>query len=247
MKRAIIFSFLMTILTLISNPLWSQSCQEHGHQNSRLKQTWDRIWRHNSRFTIPFEKFAADMKDERKRYQTYQWLRDQDPDFTATFDEFSMDILGGAEGQVQLNRTMWQEWQDHWQRRGFQLPGKKSLYYEADSLAKIEEFQRAISLYTIIIDTNEQCERAYFNRGSCKFQAGDHRGAIADLQTYLNSVKGIEHQPQSLTIYFVQLAHLIVGHCYSSLGNIEEGCRSYGKAGEYGSEEAYQYMNESCN
>jgi hypothetical protein len=80
-------SILIALLFLISNPSLAQ-------ENQRLRQTWDWIWRHSSRFTVPYEKFAVDMTDDRKRYRTYLLLRNHDPDFTVTFDEFSVDILG---------------------------------------------------------------------------------------------------------------------------------------------------------
>lgn len=238
MKRATLPSFLIAILILISNSSFAQ-------ENRSLRQTWDWIWRYNSRFTVPYEKFAVDMTDEKKRYQTYQWLRNHDPDFTVSFEEFSLDLLSPREDRIHLSRP-------DWQQKDPKIRAPITLCDQADSLSKVEEYRRAIYVYTIIIDTNEPCEMVYFNRGHCKASAGDHRGAITDLKTYLDSVKGLEHKgfenkDNPFTIWYVQLAYLTIGNCYLFLGNVEEGCLSYGKAGEYGAEEAYQYMKEFCN
>ena len=76
---------------------------------------------------------------------------------------------------------------------------------------------------------------AYSYRGDAKSNLQDYRGAIQDLN------KAIELNPNNAKAYNLR------GYAKLLLGQKDNGCLDFSKAGELGYAEAYETIKEYCN
>lgn len=81
----------------------------------------------------------------------------------------------------------------------------------------------------------------YKNRALCKYILEDLYGCISDCNTLLKISKDF-----TLLSTYKEDAFIYIGLSKIELGKKEEGCLSLSKAGELGSENAFEYIKEFC-
>jgi tetratricopeptide (TPR) repeat protein len=123
--------------------------------------------------------------------------------------------------------------------------------YEIRAIAKknLQDYRGAIVDYTKAIQlheseynelgifntTNFDIARRYNNRAICKEELKDYRGAIADYN------KAIDNQPDDYSYYINR------GLIKDLTGDKNGACLDWSKAGELGSERAYELIKDYCN
>lgn len=113
------------------------------------------------------------------------------------------------------------------------------VYFEK-ALAKYElqDFQGAIADYTKAIILEPKCTKAYSYRAFAKYELQDYRGVIADCNKALELSNNF---PAIADSFFYR------GNANRYLGQKENACLDYSKAGEFGQEEAYEMIKKYCN
>jgi tetratricopeptide (TPR) repeat protein len=93
-------------------------------------------------------------------------------------------------------------------------------------------------LLTALIISSSGCNQKaeqYFNKGLEKGKQKDYLGAIADY------TKAIEINPKYMEAYYNR------GMTNIAIGQKDRGCMDLSKAGELGSEKAYEKIKKLCN
>lgn len=119
---------------------------------------------------------------------------------------------------------------------------------ELDLYKQIECYSKAIHYCA---PNSGELRMSYIYRAISKYAVEDYYGAISDIET------AIPIQVTSSKVYWInhldhfsnsenKMAYMILGHCYIKLRQKEKACLSYSKAGEYGEEKAYEYIQQYC-
>jgi len=114
--------------------------------------------------------------------------------------------------------------------------------YNSRGTAKkeLQDYKGAIVDLTQAIELNPQDWQAYCIRGSAKEELQDYRGAIADYTKVLESNPKSESDPKNAILY------LIRGQAEIKIGQKENACLDFSKAGELGNEQAYEAIKKYC-
>lgn len=133
----------------------------------------------------------------------------------------------------------------------------QTTYFDkADSLEKLNNFNEALRYYSIAINTKEDTVDAYYRRAYMKMELKNYRGAVTDFATYLDAVKGQEYtrdktigisKMKGFTIDQVMMSHGMIGICYINLNNINDACKHFDKAQEYGYPNINEIIKKYCN
>lgn len=121
----------------------------------------------------------------------------------------------------------------------FQNYNIDALGNRATLYSKNGEYERAVVDFTNLIELNEKNNVFnsvdYLHRAICKFELKDYTGCLNDLDITAK--------------YNQDLQDLYVYRAYShlNLGNKEEACVNFSKAGEKGFSEAYEEIKKNCN
>ena len=121
---------------------------------------------------------------------------------------------------------------------------------QIDTLFRTEQHHKVIVLCTELIDKGVDCRdntgaQLFLMRGVSKASLGDNLGAIHDLDTYIESTKGIESE--RFIKWYLQTAYESRGLSCLKIGNKEQGCLRLSKCGEYGDRRAYDLISKFCN
>ena len=146
-----------------------------------------------------------------------------------------------------------------------------ALKYLDIALGKVESenYIESIQLFNKSISLDSSNADAYVGRGHAKQMLGDNRGALQDAN------KAVKIDPRSVGAYIgiaiakqelgdykgaMQNYNMIIeldptnakiyvsrGFLKMMLGNIDAGCLDLSKAGELGTERAYELIREYCN
>jgi tetratricopeptide (TPR) repeat protein len=111
-----------------------------------------------------------------------------------------------------------------------------------DYRGAIMDYTKAIQLHESLYNevgiyntTNFDIARRYYNRAICKEKLKDYRGAIADYN------KAIDNKPDDYSFYINR------GLIKDLTGDKNGACLDWSKAGELGSERAYELIKDYCN
>lgn len=114
-------------------------------------------------------------------------------------------------------------------------PSGDAVYYQRGyAKSHLEDYMGAISDYSMAIEALPEYEDAYFNRGVAKGFLEDFRGAIAD---FTNTIRINQKNAK---------AYRNRGLLRLMLGQKESGCLDLSKAGELGSQKAYEAIKQFC-
>jgi tetratricopeptide (TPR) repeat protein len=99
----------------------------------------------------------------------------------------------------------------------------------------LKDYKGEIQDYNVVLGLDIKNEVAFFSRGDAKAHLGYYLEAIEDFN------KVILLDPKSSIVYLKRgLTHLL-------LNNTNNACLDFSKAGELGSEEAYEMIKKYCN
>ena len=98
---------------------------------------------------------------------------------------------------------------------------------KGDKKGALEDYNKAIEI-------NPKLAKAFYNRGSVKYNLGDKQGAIQDFN------KAIEINPKFAEAFNNR------GNAKYDIGDKEGACLDWSKAGELGYENAYEMIKKYC-
>ena len=117
------------------------------------------------------------------------------------------------------------------------------LYNKADEELQNRNFTKAIKYCNEVIENNSIknswiTTMCYITRGVAKGELMDNRGAISDFSYVINNGNISNYKP---------MAYQLRGTGKMKMNDYDGACYDWSKAGELGSDMAYELIKENCN
>ncbi len=186
---------------------------------------------------------AAETNSDKEIYRDRGWTKYYLYDFTGAMADFTQQIaIDPSNPEAYYNRgSAKSELKDYYgaindYKKAIELKPSFSMAYNNLGWAKFEQkkFTEALKYLDIAIDKEPKNYVAWDSRAETKFNLGDLRGCISDCN-------------QALILYDkLANSYFIRGRAKYKLGKNEEACIDWSDAGQYGKQEAYDFIAKYC-
>jgi tetratricopeptide (TPR) repeat protein len=190
------------------------------------------FWRGMSKYNLGYSKDAIvdfnkaiELKPNEAKFYSARGLAKQpfkDGDYTGAIADFTTAIgLDPKENSYYSNRGY----------AKYRMQDYGGAMGDFNNAIKLKDAMRLSNVWYSTLDLSSE----YSSRGDVKFQLGDYRGAIADY------TKSIEESPWFLFVFERR------AKANYKLGDLNNACLDWSKAGELGSSNAYDSIKKYCN
>jgi len=191
-----------------------------------------------------FDKYIQMSGNDPNGYYYRGWAKHGQEDYMGALADFNKQIeLDPTSAVAYYNRgSAKSSLKDHYgaisdYNKAIELEPRFSMAYNNLGWARfnLKKFDEALIDVDKAIELDNNNSIAYDSRAEVKFNLKDYKGCIEDADNALRI------NPKIANSYFLK------GRAYYRLGDKENACMSWSKAGELGKAEAYEYISKYCN